>query len=252
MENQDMLANFMAEMKVSNESLRADMLTNNNTIINNMNKSNEAINDKFESLQAINAATREELLQKIDMRYRASSRAISSKHLTLRHAVTPTATFPVATVPIIVTVLETPPVCLTVSDIECCSTPMEPILSMTNIIAIESPQPLESMIEVPVRTTTPLYDITPPFKSNHASEAIPMDDNPNMDADGRNHKVLVSFNDFNDQYTNSTPQVEYPHPIIIEDNSSDNKYGCFSGDCDATSYSDSGTVHTPMAMVLIY
>ena len=72
-----MLANFMAEMKVSNESLRADMLTNNNTIINNMNKSNEAINDKFESLQAINAATREELLQKIDMRSRASSRASS-------------------------------------------------------------------------------------------------------------------------------------------------------------------------------
>ena len=53
---------------------------NNNTIINNMNKSNEAIeaiNDKFESLQAINAATREELLQKIDMRSRASSRASS-------------------------------------------------------------------------------------------------------------------------------------------------------------------------------
>ena len=138
---------------------------NNNTIINNMNKSNEAINDKFESLQAINAATREELLQKFDIRYRASSRATSSKHLTLRHAVTPTATILVATLPIIVTVLETPPVCLTVSDIECCSTPMEPILSMTNIIAIESPQSLESMIEVPVRTTTPLYDITPPFKS---------------------------------------------------------------------------------------
>jgi hypothetical protein len=208
--------------------------------------------EKFESLQAINAATREELLQKFDMRYKASSRATSSKHLTLRHAVTPTATIPVATVPIIVTALETPPVCLTVSDIECCSTPMEPILSMTNIIAIQSPQPLESMIEVPVRTTTSLYDITPPFKSNHASEAIPMDDNPNMDADERNHKVLVSFSDFNDQYTNSTPQVEYPHHIIIEDNSSDNKYGCFSGDCDATSYSDSGAVHTPMAMVLIY
>ena len=50
---------------------------NNNTIINNMNKSNEAINDKFESLQAINAATREELLQKINMRFRASSRASS-------------------------------------------------------------------------------------------------------------------------------------------------------------------------------
>ena len=187
----------------------------NNNINNNindmnkhMNKSNkaiEAIKEKFESLQVVNAATREGLLQKFDMRYKASSRATSSKHLTLRHAVTPTATIPVATVPIIVTVLETPPVCLTVSDIECCSTPMEPILSMTNIIAIESPQPLESKIEVPVRTTTPLYDITPPFKSNHASEAIPMDDNPNMDADERNHKVLVSFNDCNDQYTNSTP-----------------------------------------------
>ena len=39
-----------------------------------MNKSNEAIeaiNDKFESLQAVNAATREELLQKIDMQSRA-------------------------------------------------------------------------------------------------------------------------------------------------------------------------------------
>ena len=48
-----------------------------------MNKSNEAIeaieaiNDKFKSLQAINAATREELLQKINMRSRASSRASS-------------------------------------------------------------------------------------------------------------------------------------------------------------------------------
>ena len=163
-----MLANFMAEMKASNESLRADMLTNNNTIINNTNKSNEAIEaikEKLESLQVVNAATREGLLQKFDMRYKASSRATSSKHLTLRHAITLTATIPVETVPIIVTVLETPPVSLTVSDIECCSTPMEPILSMTNIIAIESPQSLESMIEVPVRTTTPLYDITPQFKS---------------------------------------------------------------------------------------
>ena len=211
-----------------------------------MNKSNEAIEaikDKFESLQ-------------VDTRSRASSRASSrakrSKHLTLRHAVTPTATIPVAAVPVIVTTLKTPPLCFAVPDNKSSPTPMELILSVTNIIAIESPQPLESMIEVPVRTTTSLYDITPPFKSNHASEAMPMDDNPNMDADDCNHKVLVNFNDFNDEYTNSTPQVEYPYPIIIEDNFSDNKYGCFSGNCNATMYSDSGTVHLPMTMVLVY
>ena len=162
------------------------------------------------------------------------------------------ATIPVVTAPIIVTVLKAPPLCFAVSDNETSPTRMEPILSLTNITVLDSQQPLGTMIEVPVRTSASSSDITPSFKSGHISEVVPTVDGPSMDADERNHKVLVSFNDFNDQYTSSTPQVEYPNPIIIEDNSSDNKYACFSGDCDATSYSDSGTVHTPMAMVLVY
>ena len=78
----------------------------------------------------------------------------------------------------------TPQPYLTIPNMDCCSTRMEPILSVTDITVLESPQSFEAMIDVPVRTTTSLYDITPSNKSDHAFEAISLDDKPNMDADG--------------------------------------------------------------------
>ena len=265
------------------------------------------MNNNLSSLRAeMNSnsdTTRAELLERIDQRSRLSSRSsrvssrtTSSKQLALRHAVTLTATIPVVTAPIIVTVLKTPPY-LAIPDIGCSTTHMEPILSATNITVLESPQqPLETMIEVPVHTSTSPHDITPPFKSNLASEAIPMDDNYNDKASVTFCVVTNQFSDsthqleqpcftfnsdnsnrtstqvpsdkssridvdvyyeseqddpinFNNQSTNSTLQLEHPYPIIIEDNFSNNKYGCFSGDCNG--YSDWGTVHAPMTMVLV-
>ena len=42
---------------------------------------------------------------------------------------------------------------LTILNIECSSTPMEPILSVTNITVLGSPQSFEATINVPVHTT---------------------------------------------------------------------------------------------------
>ena len=287
------------------ESLKNDNNNNNKDI----NDKFEIIQDKFVFMKAENAVYREGLLARIDSRSRLSSRvcsrATSSKQLALGHAVILTATIPVAPVPIIITALKTPPLCFAVSDNETSPTRMEPILSVTNITALDSQQLLETMIEVPVRTSTSPYDITPSSKSGHASEVVPTVDSPSMDADDYNHKESVIYNNFNDQHANSAHQPEQPcfifnsdnsnctftqvpidnsprididvshesaqddpnnfnnertnstlqlvHacPIIIEDNFINNKYGCFSGDCDATSYSDWGTVHVPMTMVLV-
>ena len=268
-----------------------------NELKNNINSNSQAVSDKFKIIQAENAASREKLLARINDRSRlssrVSSRTTSSKQLALGHAVILTATIPVVTIPVIVTVLKTSPLCFAIPDNEIITTHMEPILSVTNITVLESPQqPLETMIEVPVRTTTAPYDITPSFKPNHASEAIPTDDSPSMDADDFNDQhvnsthqpeqpcftfnsdnsnctstqvpsdnsrrigIDVSYeskqddlNDFNNQHTNSTLQLEHPYPIIMEDNFSNNKYGCFSWDCNG--YSDWGTVHVPMTMVLV-
>jgi hypothetical protein len=120
------------------------------------------------------------------------------------------------------------------------------------------------MIEVPVRTTTAPFDITPSSKSSHASEVVPTDDSPSMDAD-----------DFNDQHVNSTHQLEQPCFTFNSDNSnrtstqvpSDNSrrigidvsYESKQVDPNdfnnqrnnPTSYSDWGTVHVPMTMVLV-
>ena len=261
--------NNINESKNDINSLKIDIkneITSNNQSINDKF---DIIQDKFESMQAENAATREELISRIDTRSRVStrapSRATSSKQLALGHAVILTATIPVVTVPIIVTVLKTPPLCFAVPDNEIITTHMEPILSVTNITVLESPQqPLETLIEVPVRTTTAPYDVTPPFKSNHASEAVPTDDSPNMDAD-----------DFYDQHVNSTHQPEQPCFTFNSDNSnctstqvpSDNSrrigidvsYESEQDDLNdfnnqrnnSTSYSDWGTVHVPMTMVLV-
>jgi hypothetical protein len=291
METPDMMTAILEAINKSNNIMQ--------DFQDKVDSNHQAVNDKFKIIQAENAASREKLLTRINDRSRLSSRASSrlssSKQLALGHAVTLTATIPVVTVPIIVTVLKTPPLCFAVPDNEIITTHMEPILSVTNITVLESPQqPLETMIEVPVRTTTAPYDITPSFKPNHASEEVPTDDSPSIDADDFNDQhvnsthqpeqpcftfnsdnsnctstqvpsdnsrrigIDVSYeseqddlNDFNNQHTNSTLQLEHPYPIIIAGNFINNKYGCCSGDCNATSYNDWGTAHVPMAMVLV-
>ena len=285
---QAMVSDFTTTITNNHDSLRAEI-----------NNNNAKGNDKFKIIQAENAASREKLLTRINDRSRlssrVSSRTTSSKQLALGHAVILTATIPVVTVPIIVTVLKTPPLCFAVPDNETITTHMEPILSATNITVLESPQqPLDTMIAVPVRTTTAPSDITPSSKSSHASDVVPTDDSPSMDADDFNDQhvnsthqpeqpcftfnsdnsnctstqvhsdnsrrigIDVSYeseqddlNNFNNQHTNSTLQLEHPYPIIIAGNFINNKYGCCSGDCNATSYIDWGTAHVPMAMVLV-
>ena len=189
------------------------------------------INDLRAEINRNSEAIRLELLERIDQRSRLSSRSStragssglsSSKQLALRHAVTLNATIPVVTVPVIVTALKTPPLYFAVPDNEISRTHMEPIPSVTNITALESPQPLETMIEVPVHTSTSQHDITPPFKSNLASEAIPMDDNRRMDADDYNDKKSVTFCDVTNQFSESTQQLEQPCSIFIKNNSLSN------------------------------
>ena len=225
--------------------------------------------------------------EKVELRTRASTRsssqaAGSKHHLALRLTVTAPA--------IEIPVLMRPEPYLTVPNIEGSSTMMEPILPATIITVLESPQQLlETMIEVPVRTTTSLYDITPSNKSDHALEAISLDGKPNVEVD--------EYNDVNDQHTNSTHQPEQPCSTFNSDNSNytssqvpnDNfrrigidvsyeskqvdpnnfnnqratmkvietiYYGSqYTGKTwdEATLYSDCGTtVHTPIPMVLIY
>lgn len=223
--------------------------------------------------------------EKIELRTRASTRASSqaadSTHIALRLTVTAPA--------IETPVLMRPEQYLTIPNIEGSSTTMEHILPATIITVLESPQQLlETMIEVPVRTTTSLYDITPSNKSDHALEAISLDGKPNVDAD--------EYNDINDQHTNSTHQQGQSCSNFNSDNSnctssqvpSDNFrrididvsyeskqvdpnnfnnqyatvkvietiYYCsqYTGKArdEATLYSDCGTLHTPIPMVLIY
>ena len=181
---------FMSMINRNNTDMSYPSYNNNSSLSADKLKLNQDMNGHIEALQV--------MIDKIP-----------------RH----TATIPVATVPIIVTVLETPPVCSTVSDIECCSTPMEPILSVNTITALELPQSFEAMIDVPVRTTVSQCDVTPPFRSNHTFEAISLDDKPNMDADEHNDKESVGFIDINGQKTNSTHQPEQPWSIFSSDNS---------------------------------
>ena len=146
--------------------------------------------------------------EKVELRttasIRSSSQAAGSKHhLALRLTVTAPA--------IEIPVLMRPEPYLTVPNIEGSSTMMEPILFATIITVLELPQSFEAMIEVPVRTTTSLYDITPSNKSDHAFEAMSLDGKPNVDAD--------EYNDINDQHTNSTHQPEQPCSIFNSDNS---------------------------------
>ena len=221
--------------------------------------------------------------EKVELRTRAltgsSSQATGSKqHLALRLTVVAPA--------IEIPVLMTPQPYLTIPDMECCSTPMEPVPSTSNVTVLELPQSFEAMINTPVRTTVSQCESS---KSNHTFEAIlPLDDIPNMDTDEHSDKESVIYNDFNDQHTNLTHQPEQPCSTFNSDNSNctssqvpcDNSrrmeqvdpnisnnqratmkaietifYGSqYTGKTSdgATLYSDCGIVHTPMAMVLIY
>ena len=87
--------------------------------------------------------------------------------------------------------------------------------------------------------------------SNCTSTQVPSDNSRRIGIDVSYELEQDDLNDFNNQHTNSTLQLEHPYPIIIAGNFINNKYGCCSGDCNATSYSDWGTVHVPMTMVLV-
>ena len=123
---------------------------NMNSIRDDMNMNNDMVNARIESLQeriasragsrVVNRlngslqtegiATREELLARIDTKSRlssrASSRALSSRHL----AVTLMATIRVVIVP---TVLKTSPLCLSVSGVESSPSYVDSTLSVINI-----------------------------------------------------------------------------------------------------------------------
>jgi hypothetical protein len=193
-------------------------------------------NDKFETTQA-------EALARI-----ASYRALSSRHF----AVTLTATIPVVTVP---TLLKTSPLCLTVPSIESSPSHIDSTLSVTNISVLESPESLETVIRIPVRTTGSLYDITPAVDSNHAkfTEELPMDISPDMVTEELNNKESVIVCDFNHQLSVSTQQLGYPYPNLIEGDSCGNKHGYFSEHYNTTTlYTVLEAVHIPMTAILVF
>jgi hypothetical protein len=232
MENPDMMSTLLDAINNINNNM--------NSLKTDMNKSNQAFNDNVKKLQAGNIAIREEVLARIAAR----SRALHTRQL----AVTLTATFPVVTVP---TVLKTPPLCFTVPGIESSPSHIDSTLSMTSISVLESPESLETVIRIPVRTTGSLYDITPVVESNHATEELPMDISPDMVTEELNNKESVIVCDFNHQLSVSTQQLGYPYPILIEDDPCGNKHGCFSAHSNATLYSVWGEVHIPMTVVLV-
>jgi Txe/YoeB family toxin of Txe-Axe toxin-antitoxin module len=243
MEHPTLLEQKQAMLVNNNEILKNDINNTINNVNNNMNK----INDKVESLQIENIATREELLARIDTKSRlfsrtssrASSKTLSSTHL----AVTLTATIPVVILP---TVLKTTPL-----SIESSPSHMDLPLSVTNISVLGSPESLETVIKVPVRTPGSLYDTTPTVDSNHATEELPMDISPDMVTEELNDKKSVILCDFHDQLSHSTQQLGYPFPIITEDNFCGNKHECFSEHSNATLYSVWGTVHGSITMALV-
>ena len=116
---------------------------------------------------------------------------------------------------------------------------------MANISVLESPESLETVIRIPVRTTGSLYDITPAVDSSHAkfTEELPMDISPDM--------VTEELN--NNQLSFSTQQVGYPYPNLIEDDSCGNKHGCFSEHCNTTTlYTVLDAVDIPMTAILVF
>jgi len=128
---------------------------------------------------------------------------------------------------------------------------MDPLPSATNISVLGSPESLETVIKVAVRTSGSLYDITPTVESSHATEELPMDICPAIDTMEHNDKNSVILCDFHDQLSNSTQQLGYPYPILIEDDFCGNKHKYFSDHSNTTLYSAWGAVHIPMTMVLV-
>ena len=258
MENPTLLEQIQAMLVNNNEILKNDInntMNNVNSKMNSLKADLKNINEKVGSLQAEgiasreeNLATRDEVLARIAARSRASSR-VSSRALSSRHlAVTRTATIPVFIVP---TVLKIPPLRLTVPGIESSPSHIDSTLSVTNTSVLGSPESLETVIKVPVRTTGSLYDIAPTTESNHATEELPMDISPDMVTEELNSKESVIVCDFNHQLSVSTQQLGYLYPIPIEDDSCGSKHGCFSEHCNTTLYTVLGAVHIPMTAILV-
>ena len=116
--------------------------------------------------------------EKIELRTRASTRASSQAADSTHVASRLTVTTPAIGTPI----LTRPQPYLTIPNIECSSTPMELILSVTNITVLGSPQSFAAMIYIPVRST-------------------------------------VMYNDFSDQQANSTHKPEQQCSIFNSSNS---------------------------------
>jgi hypothetical protein len=116
-----------------------NMNNNLNSLKTDMNKNNQDFNERFVALH-------EKIITKSRLLSRTSSRALSSRHL----AVTLRATIPVVIVP---TVHKTPPLCLMVPGIESSPSHMDPTMSVTNISVLGSPESLETVLKIPVRTT---------------------------------------------------------------------------------------------------
>jgi hypothetical protein len=164
------------------------MIDNINEINNTMKNNNETlrteINNKIDTMQVLNDATRIEMLEIFDQRSRfpsrasvkALTRAVGSRQLTASL----TATIPVTIAPIIVPVLKTPSLYSMVTDIESSPTPIEPIQFLTDITIKEIVQPFEIVIGAPVRTNVSQYDITRPAGSNYPFQDIPKGDNLSM------------------------------------------------------------------------
>ena len=222
--NNEVMMELMKSMfsSMSNQ-FNTNMSDMNNNINNNMNSlrediinNNEVVNARFESLQeriasraGSHAVSPSTLAAKLNTKVgselvglamdspRASSRVLSSRHL----AVTLTAIIPVVIVP---TVLKTPPLCLTVPGIESSPSYLDPPLSVTSITVLGSPESLETVIKVAVRTSGSIYDITPTVESSHATEELPMNICPDMDTVEHNEKNSVILCDFHDQLSHCT------------------------------------------------
>jgi hypothetical protein len=230
-----------------------------NNLNNNMNNINDSLraeinnnNSKIDQMQVLNAAARVEMFELIDQRSRrstrASSRTTSRAVGTRQFAASLIATIPVTISPIIVPLLKAPPLSSMVIDIKSSTstTPIEPIQFLTDITIKEIVQPFEIVIVESVRTNGSQYDITPPARPNHPFEDIPEGDNLSRDFNAANQEETSDG-----QPCDLILQLQYPRPIFKEDNSWGDKFKCFSGDRNATSYSVCGTLHNSITMALI-
>jgi len=252
---QAMFNNFNNTITNSNDSLRAEINNNNDSLRAEMINNSESLRAEINNNQALYEARRMELLERIGQRSRkstrASSRTTSRAVGTRQLAASPIATTPVTIAPIIVPLLKTPPLCSMVTDIKSSPTPIEPIQFLTDITIKEFVQQFEIVIGESVRTIGSQYDITPPPRPNHPFEDIPEDDNLSRDFNAANQEETSNPFNSDGQSCDLILQLQYPRPIFNEDNSWGDKFKCFSGDRNATSYSVCGTLHNSITMALI-